>query len=133
MITQRFFKNTCILLGFLFFVSCGQNVQLLSEEEQESFRQDRLGCQGKRKAFVTKFRKEKEVLLQMTDLEIRKLLGSPNREELYTRTQKFFVYYLEPGTQCEEKGSSQPPLILQLRLSAVNRVNEAVVIVDKPE
>lgn len=132
MTTRRFFKRAFYLLGFLFLAACGQKAQLLTEEEQQRFRQDRLGCEGERKAFIQKLRENKDIFLEMTDLEVRQQLGSPNREELYTRTQKFFVYYLEAGPQCENQGQ-MPPRILQLRLSAVNRVNEAVVLVDRPK
>jgi len=133
MTTRRFFNSAFYLLGFLFLAACGQKAQLLTEEEQQRFRQDRLGCEGERKAFIQKLRENKDIFLEMTDLEVRQQLGSPNREELYTRTQKFFVYYLERGGQCEGEDSTAPPRILQLRLSAVNRVNEAVVLVDRPK
>jgi len=55
-------------------------------------------------------------------------MGRPDKNELYRRQQKFYIYYLEPGSLCKESNqASDSASYLSLRFNATGIVNEIFV------
>lgn len=81
------------------------------------------GCSGYRMDVYENIIHEKEILLGSTNGKIIDLLGRPNKNELYKRNQKFFVYQISPGKSCNSK-FDQANIYLIIRFNAMGLANE---------
>jgi len=90
--------------------------------DETLFQADRKGCHGERAQM-------KEVLMQidtalkgLSQKQVQATLGKPDRHELAPRSQKYFVYYIEPGPECPN--GPEVPLSMLIRFSALDRSTE---------
>lgn len=107
------------LLALLF--SCGPSSNL-EGFDAESWKKDHNGCMGLRTSMAGIFQSQQDKIKGLHENELRALLGKPDKQELYVRSQKFFVYYLEPGPLCE--GGRESPLTLTIRFNSIGLTNE---------
>ena len=91
-----------------------------------TWKQDKLGCQGERKRLAGDFEKIRRELLGLTQEEVLRLLGRPDFQLLLERTQKAYVYFVEPGVQCEGDRENSKARTVSFRFNAVNRATEVV-------
>jgi hypothetical protein len=117
----------CLVLACL--TGCGSGPQVPGFD-QEAWRQDKRGCQGKRASLLADFEAlAKPALLKgLRELETKQLLGSPDQIEVAERGQKFYTYFLEPGNQCQGSEAGQEARRIRVRFSALNQVNEITLI-----
>ncbi|MDZ7647945.1 MAG: hypothetical protein U5K54_12640 [Cytophagales bacterium] len=76
--------------------SCGKPLPDLSPIDLAQWKEDKDGCQNIRKRFLIDLTSQKDELKGLAEGDIIKLLGRPDRNELYKRNQKFYYYDLEP-------------------------------------
>ncbi|WP_053404346.1 hypothetical protein [Persicobacter sp. CCB-QB2] len=116
-------------LSFLFlftclsFFSCKPTPEIPGFD-QESWKADREGCQGKRAALLPLLQAKEADLEKISTTQIVKLLGRPNKEELYRRSQRFFHYQISGGKGCEE----QQQVVYRLRFTATDHLIEIEVL-----
>ena len=118
---------TKLFLQFIFFFillpGCHSPVDIDNFDEA-AFRSDPEGCLG--------IRANMKDLLFAADTHFKSLsqeaiyatLGKPDRQELASRSQKYFVYYIDPAPECQGNDTSSLPLTLYIRFSAMNRASE---------
>lgn len=111
------FLSICSLISF-----CQPKPIDIPGFDEAVFRADQKGCHGERAQM-------KDVLMQvdtafkgLSQKQIYALLGKPDRHELAPRSQKYFVYYIDPAPECAE--GSEEPFTLFIRFSALNRSTE---------
>ena len=115
-----------LFLGIL-LVSCTSSIEL-TEFSAEDWKSDRNGCLGKRGPMLESVMSQKEQILGKAEHDVLKIMGRPDKNELYRRQQKFYIYYLEPGPLCEESlEASDSASYLSLRFNATGIVNEIFV------
>jgi len=105
----------------LMFYGCGLPADLNGYNDV-TWKSDANGCNGDRLAMTEVFVTQKDKIKGLDEPQILRLLGKPDKQELYIRSQKFFVYYMEPGPTCEN--SIEPPLLLTIRFNALGYTNE---------
>lgn len=66
-----------------------------------------------------------EELKGLSEKDIIKLLGRPDRNELYKRNQKFYYYDIDPGKACAETIVENQQLVL--RFNAMGLAKEVTV------
>ncbi len=54
-------------------------------------------------------------------MDLVQLLGRPDENELLTRNQKFFIYYLEPGPQCKSPVDHAKKLVLRINAMSLTK------------
>ncbi len=101
----------------LFFSSCGRDLPALEGIDLPKWKEDKNGCGGYRESVDDVLQQELSQLKGLSEMDIISLLGKPDQNELYKRNQKFFYYFISPGSSC--KGSSATPLKLILRFNAM--------------
>lgn len=69
--------------------------------------------------------KEKNKLLALDEMQIVKLLGKPDRNELFIRNQKFFYYFIEPSDNCN--GQIKSTKKLSIRFNAMGLAKEVTI------
>ena len=101
--------------------------------DSAAWQADRLGCGGKRQALRASFDTIRLELRGLTQNEVLDVLGKPDFQRLYERNQKFYVYFLEPGAQCEGKADASRARTAVIRFSAIELVTEVYYDNGKPQ
>lgn len=114
-------------LMVFYFISCTSSIDL-AEFSAEDWKSDRNGCKSKRGSMLESVMAQKEQILGKAEHDVLKIMGRPDKNELYRRQQKFYIYYLEPGPLCEESiQASDSASYLSLRFNATGIVKEIFV------
>lgn len=122
MITRvLFFACLVVVLG-----GCGANVadRIEGNFDQAIWKADPNGCKNERAKMVDAIKDAKERLVLLGEADIRKVLGKPDETELFSRSQKFYLYYVEAGGQCEEGSTQKLGKRLEVSLDALGRLHE---------
>ncbi|MEQ9415347.1 MAG: hypothetical protein RIF39_16045 [Cyclobacteriaceae bacterium] len=114
-----------LLFFFVLLFSCSSSLPTLEGIDLELWKEDKHGCNGDRSKMISAITQEKEKLKVLSEMDIIKLLGRPDENELLQRSQKFYVYYLEPGPQCDQ--SKAEPKQLILRMNAMSLTKEVQI------
>lgn len=111
-----------LLLAFTTFLcSCASGV-LLDGFDGATWKNDPNGCKGDRQKMAGIFQSQKELLMGLSESDLKEILGKPDKQELFVRSQKFFAYYIGPAPACP--GGQELPLILTIRFNAIGFTNE---------
>ena len=113
---------TALLLILL--PACGGLPEIGGNFDSDKWKQDELACGTSRSEMLQTVLNAKEELVQLGEAEIRKLFGKPDNVELFSRSQKFYLYYIEAGGQCEGEGGKANGRMLELSLDALGRLHE---------
>jgi len=110
----------------LFCFSCDKPLPTLEGIDLEKWREDKNACKNARSSMREAIDSQKEELLALDQMQIVGLLGKPDQNELSSRNQKFFYYYLTPAPAC---GVASDPgaLKLVIRFNAVGLAKEVSV------
>lgn len=119
------FRSLKVFLICLIIISCGKSLPALEGIDQDLWKNDKNGCGQKRLAMAESISKEKDKLLALDELQIIKVLGKPDQNELFTRNQKFFYYFIEPSNDCA--GQSGPTKRLSIRFNAMGLAKEITI------
>ncbi len=66
-------------------------------------------------------RAQREKLKGLSEVDLVKLLGNPDRNDLAARNEKFYFYYLEPSPQCVGGHDDALQLIIRFNATGVSR------------
>ncbi|MGE0772221.1 MAG: hypothetical protein AB7K37_10950 [Cyclobacteriaceae bacterium] len=91
----------------------------------DAWQDDKNGCKGRRLQMIDSLIAQKAEVLALSELEIVELLGRPDQNELYTRNQKFYFYFLTPSSNCD--APAEKPQRLMIRFNAVGLAQEILV------
>ena len=109
----------------VFASACGRDEITLEGFDDEKWREDRFACTGARAALSTLLMNQKEKILAHDEIEIVRVLGKPDENELYKRNEKFYYYYVEPSSKCNDSVSTSKRLII--RFNAVGLAKEMLI------
>lgn len=113
-------------LFFLTVLSCSKPLPTLEGLDASRWKEDKNGCLRQRATMREAIDREKEKLLSLDQMEVVSLLGRPDQNELYSRNQKFFYYFLDPAPACG--GESAPGAErLVIRFNAVGLAKEVAI------
>lgn len=115
-------QSFIIVLSSFLLISCHTAVDI-KDFDEAAFRADPNGCSGARSDLKESLFTADRYLKGLTQEEIWATLGKPDRQELATRSQKYYVYYVDPAPACSGD-STDLPLTLFVRFSAMNRASE---------
>jgi hypothetical protein len=123
---SRFRLLSYFTIILLINFSCGKSLPALDQVDLHAWKNDKLACQGKRISMGTAIQSQSEKLLALSEKEIIQLLGKPDENELYTRNQKFYYYFLKPSKACSDtvRGESTK---LVIRFNATGLAKEVTV------
>ncbi|WMJ74239.1 hypothetical protein RCC89_13835 [Cytophagaceae bacterium ABcell3] len=95
-------KNTILLLFCsIIFCSCGSTPEI-EGFSKEAWANDIKGCNNHRGDLVKLLLENKESLKGVSDKNLFKLLGKPDMQRYYERGKKSYLYFYEPGDQCDD-------------------------------
>ena len=117
----RWLSISLIILVF----SCGKPLPELENMDLTSWKNDKDGCSGKRESMEAAITQQKDKLLALDEAAVIRLLGKPDKNELYTRNQKFYTYYITPSPECGSEFSTSVKLII--RFNAMGLAKEITI------
>lgn len=86
---------------FLIFSACTEVPELKNIDLKE-WKKDKDACNEYRIEVVENLLSQKEKLRGLSQNEMINILGTADKHQLYERSQKFFIYYLEPNENCNQ-------------------------------
>jgi hypothetical protein len=111
-------KFTIAVIILLASMSCRPKQEDFTGINMVQWRSDQQGCDGARMQSKDTFASQKDKILTLSEWEIVKVLGTPDRQELSKRNQKFYYYYLEPHGECATADSTIKALRVAIRFNA---------------
>lgn len=123
---SRFRLLSSFTIILLINVSCGKSLPVLDQVDLDVWKNDKLACQGKRISMSAAIQSQSEKLLALSEKEIIQLLGKPDENELYTRNQKFYYYFLEPSKACSDTVRGEAKKLV-VRFNATGLAREVLV------
>lgn len=119
---MRLYYLPVLLLSVLLF-SCSEPAQIPGFDSN-SWKNDRNACKEKRQEMQSDFDRIRRDLYGLEEPEILDILGKPDGEQLMSRGQRLFYYYIESGSQCDTKDRLSEANRVEVRFNALNRVSE---------
>ena len=108
----------------LFFSACNKSIDLKNFDEI-AWQNDKGACNNERAGMLDDLENAKDQLKGLNQDEIVNVLGRPDENELYKRSQKFFIYYITPKN-CEGIETDQYTY-LSIRFNATGLAKEVIV------
>jgi hypothetical protein len=124
------FRSQHIILFYFFLILIPGCQNHPISFDAELWRSDKQGCNGERFKIYPDLLDNQEEILGLTNKKIITLLGKPERNELYNRNQKFFIYNITPSTSCPN-AYVENRLFLFIRFNAVG-LSQEVFIQENP-
>jgi hypothetical protein len=116
----------------LLIASCTGKKIKTEKFDTDLWRQDANGCNGKRMEMLEGLWEVEDRLSHRTENEVVAALGSPDQKALYERAQKFYIYFVEPGGQCDGNGATTTGEYIELKFSSMNQVIEIALQQGRP-
>jgi hypothetical protein len=110
------------LVLLVVLISCGKPLPELEGIDADTWKADKNACLHKRQSMADALEQQQAKLLALDEKQLIRLLGPPDKNELYTRNQKFYTYYITPGPECETADTS--PRMLIVRFNAMGLAKE---------
>lgn len=88
------------VLFLLILSACGKPLPTLDGVNLDKWKEDKNACSGDRQQMEKSLTAEVSKLRGLSEMDIVKMLGRPDENELYKRNQKFYSYYVTPGPDC---------------------------------
>jgi len=88
-----------VLIIAVMLLSCGKALPVLDGIDSEKWKADRDACQGYRQSVAAAMKSELVKLKGLSEMDVIRLLGKPDENELYKRNQKFYSFFITPGSQ----------------------------------
>jgi hypothetical protein len=118
-------RRLSIITAVFITLSCSNDHATLGKIDLWKWKDDKNGCSGDRTQSIEEFQRHKNELLGLSESEIVKMLGKPDQNELYSRNQKFYYFFLEPASACSV--AVEKPRKLVVRFNAVGLAKEVSI------
>jgi len=114
-----------IIVGLVVIIAaCSSQPDKLGRLDLKKWRGDRGACNSVRTGLANDFKAEQKQLMGKFIDEVGTLLGRPDIHQLGERNIKFYVYFLEKGTQCDDIKTNSKAKKVILKFNAVGLLSE---------
>ncbi len=122
-------KNICIFFAaIVLLAACSYSKPVeLEGLDTKTFKADRAACKGDRKKQLEFIKSNKDAFLEISENVVYKTLGRYDFQGLGKKNEKFWVYFLEEGPQCEQIQNESDATCIILYFNAVKLVKEVIV------
>lgn len=117
-------KFLYLVLTVILAFGCSSAPDQFGKLDLKKWRSDRGGCNGVRATLVPGFKAEIQNLKGKTANTIGELLGRPDVNQIADRNQKFYIYFLEKGSHCDQSGIKSTSRSVAIRMSAIGLATE---------
>lgn len=126
---KKILFSLCFFWGLFFLSACKESPRF-ANFDSEKWKNDRMACKNERKELIPILKDRGDELKGLDIVQIQRIFGTPDVNQLYKRNQRFYIYFYEMGLQCEERSKVglEQSKVLKIRFSALDTVTEVVVI-----
>ena len=110
-----------LLLSLLILVSCSKPIPKIDDVDLTVWKNDPKGCKGQREQYVESLREQHDKLKGLSERDLTKLIGNPDRNDLSERHTKSYRYFIAPGPGCTGVDSIGLSLIIRFNATGVSR------------
>lgn len=89
-----------------------------------AFKADKGACQSQRVKQIAWLQLHRANFKGVSSNDLEDILGKPDIQQLADRNQEYYVYFLEPGPQCQSKGQVATAYTIAFRFSAIGLATE---------
>lgn len=108
----------------LIITGCLKKVEI-KDFDTDLWASDPKGCQNIRPQLIDKININKKQILGLYQKDVLKIFGQPEEQELYKRSQTYYVYYLDAAETC--KMPIENPRKLYIRFTSLGIANELTI------
>ncbi len=116
-------KNCVLFVCVWALWSCTKQPNLAGLD-LETWKNDHNACKNQRLGMVEKLKSLKDELKGVSANDMDDYLGKPDIQQLSDRSQKYYVYFLEKGSQCQDIKQAGQSLTMAIRFSAMGIATE---------
>lgn len=109
--------------------ACDKSIDIPGFDESK-WQSDHNGCSGIRLQMIDDIKQAKEHLKGLSEDEIGRVLGKPDKNELYKRNQKFYIYEIANAGECGTTDDKSDHIYLNIRFNATGLAKEILVYRD---
>lgn len=121
------FRSAAGLALLLALAGCGHDLPALPGFNAAAWRADQYGCQNQRRSLLPILEKHRNDLYGARINDVTTLLGHPDEEELGEQSDKVYIYYVAPGTQCNAGHPRSASNRVLMRSGATGTVTEIIL------
>lgn len=115
-------KRLLLLFALIIIsISCTKKADL-GDFDTDKWKADLNGCKGDRAEMVKDLLEVKPNVLGLYQKSVIAAFGQPEEEELYKRSQTYYIYHIDPSEDCES--SVEDPRVLRIRFTSLGIANE---------
>lgn len=122
-------KQKYFLFLTIGILSCNTSNDLPNFDES-SWQKDHNGCQEIRLDMLDDLEQVKDDLKGLNTDKVVQILGKPDKNELYERNQKFFIYEIRNAPACPDHQEDRSHMYLSIRFNATGLAKEIMVYKD---
>ena len=93
--------------------------------DKDLWASDPKACQNIRPQLIDNINKNKKQILGLYQKDVLKIFGQPEEQELYKRSQTYYVYYLDAAESCDIPVEN--PRKLYIRFTSLGIANELTI------
>ncbi|MEY4383463.1 MAG: hypothetical protein RI995_1005 [Bacteroidota bacterium] len=117
-------RQLLLFLGtVIFLTSCTKKADLTGLDV-EKFKSDRGACKGLRSSQIDWLKAHRLDLKGVSSNDIEEELGKPDIQQLADRNQEYYIYFLAPGTHCQDIKKPSTAQSIAFRFSAMGLATE---------
>jgi hypothetical protein len=117
-----------LILHSAFYITsaCTSPPDRFGDLDLVKWRGDRGACKGERTALIGELKKAQTQLLGEQINDVTALFGRPDIHQLAGRDQKYYVYFLEKGTHCQDIKSKSAAQKVLFHFNSVGLLSEVI-------
>ena len=113
-----------VCYSLFLLTACSPQPDTFGQLDVKKWRGDRGGCTGVRSGLVNDFKAELQHIKGKHVNDIMDIFGRPDINQIADRNQKYYIYYLKKGPQCDNPGAKSSSQSVALRISAIGLITE---------
>lgn len=117
-------RNIFSLIILIMLLAC-TSTPILQDFDSEAWKKDVEGCNNLRINLVDELINNRSELVGLGQNDIIKVLGKPNRHELYSRHKKAFIYTVKGSVNCPKDSGKASRLVI--RFDALERTKDVIL------
>lgn len=110
-----------LLFSLFLLVSCSLPLPEITGVDFDKWKNDDKGCRSDRKQFIEAIREQKDKLKGLSERDLIKVLGSPDRNDLSEHHGKHYYYFVDPGPGCNGTDTVGLALIVRFNATGVSK------------
>ena len=111
------------IIILIILTSCGKPLPK-GDFNSAAWQADPFACKNQRLKLIPGFETIKDKLRGVSEKDLQTILGKPEATSLTDQSERNYLYYLEPGSQCQDNSRLSTANKLTIRISSLGWVTE---------